>query len=79
MQNWSRFLKSAAKTGVLLIFYRPNTKFLPLVSAPDVGIVAADLLASPNRKRGGVQVVHVEGPQRYSVEEVRETIEAVVG
>jgi NAD(P)H dehydrogenase (quinone) len=79
MQNWSRFLKSAAKTGVLPIFYRPNTKVLPLVSAPDVGIVAADLLASPNRKREGAQVVHMEGPRRYSVDEVRETIEAVVG
>jgi NAD(P)H dehydrogenase (quinone) len=79
MQNWSRFLESAAQTGVLPIFYRPNTKFLPLVSAPDVGIVAADLLASPNQKREGTQIVHVEGPRRYSVDEVRETIEAVVG
>jgi NAD(P)H dehydrogenase (quinone) len=79
MQNWSRFFKDAAKTGVLPTFYRPNTKLLPIVSAPDVGIVAADLLTCPNQKREGVQIVHVEGPRRYSVDEVRETIGAAVG
>jgi NAD(P)H dehydrogenase (quinone) len=79
MQNWSRFLQGAAETGVLPIFYRPNTKLLPLVSADDVGIVAADLLTCPNRKSEGGQIVHVEGPRRYSVDEVRETIGAVVG
>ncbi len=79
MQNWGRFLKSATKSGILPTFYRPSTKLLPIVSAPDVGVVAADLLACPNRNGEVAQVVHVEGPRRYSVEEVRETIEAVAG
>jgi NAD(P)H dehydrogenase (quinone) len=79
MQNWSRFLKSAAESGLLPTFYRPNTKLVPIVSAPDVGVVAADLLGSPNRSGEDEQVVHVEGPQRYSVEEIRKTIEVVAG
>jgi uncharacterized protein YbjT (DUF2867 family) len=79
MQNWSRFLKSVSKSGVLPIFYRPNTKLLPIVSAPDVGIIAADVLASPDRRGEGVQVVHVEGPRRYSVDEVVSAMEVVVG
>jgi len=37
------------------------------------------LLASQNRNGEVAQVVHVEGHRRYSVEEVRETIEAVAG
>jgi NAD(P)H dehydrogenase (quinone) len=43
------------------------------------GIVAVDLLASPNLSRETVRIVHVEGPRRYSVNEIRETIESVVG
>jgi uncharacterized protein YbjT (DUF2867 family) len=79
MENWGRFLKSAAKSGLLPTFYRPNTKLLPIVSALDIGIVAADLLVRPDRRGEGPQVVHVEGPRRYSVEEVRETVQAVAG
>ncbi len=78
MQNWSRFLKSAANTGVLPTFYRPSAKLLPIVSAPDVGVIAAGILASPHRNREGVQIVHVEGPRRYSVDEIVKTMAAVL-
>ena len=78
MQNWSRFIKTAAKTGVLPTFYRPKTKLLPLVSAPDVGVAAAELLACAEGMTQGTQVVHVEGPRRYSVDEVIQTIGATV-
>jgi NAD(P)H dehydrogenase (quinone) len=79
MENWSRFLKNAAKSGLLPTFYRPKTKLLPIVSARDVGIVAADLLASSDRRGENGQVVYVEGPRRYSVDEVRQTMEVVAG
>lgn len=79
MQNWRRFVENAAKSGVLPTFYRPGTKLLPLVSAPDVGMVAAEVLASANRKREGAQVIHVEGPRRYSVDEVVKAIGIAVG
>ncbi len=79
MQNWSRFIKRAASTGVLPTFYRPGTRFLPLVSGLDVGIVAADLLAGPDQKTESVRVVHVEGPRRYSMDEIVKTMGIAVG
>ncbi len=79
MQNWSRFIKSAARTGVLPAFYRPSTRLLPLVSAPDVGLIAAGVLASPDRASKDVHILHVEGPRRYSVDEVVQTMGGTVG
>jgi NAD(P)H dehydrogenase (quinone) len=76
MQNWSRLFKAAAETGVLPSLHHPVTKIFPMVSAQDVGMVAADLMASPTAPPG---IVYVEGPRRYTPQDVADTLSRVFG
>ena len=69
MQNWARQVPAALKTGTLATLHHPVTKQFPTVSASDVGLVAADLLLEP-----ATRVVYVEGPRRYSAQDVAEAI-----
>lgn len=78
MQNWNRFIKTAASSGVLPVFYRPRTRLIPFVSASDVGIIAADLLVEPGRDTNNL-VVHVEGPQRYTMDDIVRGVELATG
>ncbi len=73
MQNWSRLFKTAAETGVLPSFHQPLTKLFPMVSAADVGLVAADLLTSADFNETP-RIVYVEGPRRYSALDVAATL-----
>jgi len=66
MQNWSRLIKVAARTGTLPSLHHPLTKLFPTVSAFDVGTIAADLLLSTDQDGASPFVVHVEGPRRYT-------------
>lgn len=75
MQNWKRYASAARARGVLPSLH-PLTKKFPTVSAPDVGVVAADLLSGPG---GTPRVLHVEGPRRYTVLEVAKVLERIVG
>ncbi len=79
MQSWSGALRIAIGGGVVPLLHQPLTKTLPTVSAPDVGMIAAEILAAPPGEPGVTRVVHVEGPRRYTVAEVVETIAARVG
>ena len=77
MQNWSRLFSGVQKSGVLPLFHGPATRRIPMVSAPDVGRIAADLLldaepGSPDR------IVHAEGPARYSTTDLLETMSQVI-
>jgi NAD(P)H dehydrogenase (quinone) len=78
MQNWSRLIPSARKAGILPSLHYPLTKKFPTVSALDVGRIAADLLMTP---AGGSnpRVVHVEGPRRYTPEDVASTLTTLFG
>jgi uncharacterized protein YbjT (DUF2867 family) len=78
MQNWGRQVPAAIKTGVLGSLHQPLTKRFPTVSAPDVGIIAAELIAAPMRT-GSPRIVHVEGPQRYSALDVAATLSELAG
>jgi NAD(P)H dehydrogenase (quinone) len=69
MQNWARQVPTALRTGTLATLHHPVTKQFPTVSASDVGLVAADLLLEP-----ATRVVYVEGPRRYSAQDVAEAI-----
>jgi NAD(P)H dehydrogenase (quinone) len=73
MQNWSRLFKTTAETGVLPSLHHPLEKLFPMVSAQDVGLAAADLLASPDVPRA-TRIVHVEGPRRYTPLDVAGTV-----
>jgi NAD(P)H dehydrogenase (quinone) len=72
MQNWARVLRPAVETGVLPSFHHPLTKMFPMVSAEDVGRVAADLLSSVQSPHAP-RIVYVEGPRRYTPLAVAET------
>ena len=78
MQNWHRLIQSAAKTGVLASMHHPLTKLFPTVSASDVGVVAAELLMTPNRS-GSARIVHAEGPRRYSAIDAAATLSRLLG
>ena len=69
MQNWARQVPTALETGTLSTMHHPVTKLFPTVSAPDVGLVAADLLLEPHSR-----IVYVEGPRRYSAKDVADAI-----
>jgi NAD(P)H dehydrogenase (quinone) len=77
MQNWSRLIKSAAKTGVLPSMHHPLTKLFPTVSASDVGVIAAELLMKPSGS-GMPRIVHVEGPRRYSAIDAAATLSRLI-
>jgi NAD(P)H dehydrogenase (quinone) len=81
MQNWRRQWPVARAQGVLPSLHHPVDRRFPMVSAFDVGTIAAELLAAPtrgvgvdrgaSRSRGGSpRVVHVEGPRRASAADV---------
>jgi NAD(P)H dehydrogenase (quinone) len=76
MQNWARLFKVAAETGILPSLHHPVTKVFPMVSAEDVGVVAADLLAAPEAPG---EIVYVEGPRRYAALDVAEVLSGKFG
>jgi NAD(P)H dehydrogenase (quinone) len=76
MQNQARQLKSARDRGEFFSLHHPIEKLFPCVSSPDVGLVAADLLASTDPLP---KVLHVEGPKRYSAVEVAQIYSKVLG
>jgi NAD(P)H dehydrogenase (quinone) len=78
MQNWGRFAGAAAETGVLASLHQPLTKSFPTVSAPDVGVAAADLLLTASSV-ASPRVVHIEGPRRYTALDVAATLAELVG
>lgn len=63
MQNWTRSLRVAAGTGILPSLHHPLDKRFPTISAPDVGLIAADLLDAADVPP---RILHAEGPQRYT-------------
>lgn len=77
MENWARLAKVAAESGRLPSFYHPLTKALPTVSAFDVGSIAADLLLE--QTDAVERIVHVEGPRRYTPEDVAAGIASLAG
>ena len=78
MQNSARLFKTVAATGILPALHHPLTKMFPMVSAHDVGIVAADLLASSDMQETP-RVVHVEGPRRYTPLDVAKALSGAFG
>ena len=78
MQNWARTFKAAATTGILPSLHHPLTKVFPMVSAQDVGIVAAELLASPDGDEAE-RIVYVEGPRRYTARDVAKAVSDAFG
>jgi NAD(P)H dehydrogenase (quinone) len=70
MQNWLRMLRPARTDGALPSLHHPVDRAFPIVSAFDVGTLAAELLAAPLEAARSPRVIHAEGPQRYSAADV---------
>ncbi|MBJ6764708.1 NAD(P)H-binding protein [Myxococcaceae bacterium JPH2] len=78
MQNSARHVRAARERGVLVSLHHPVTKLYPTVSAPDVGLIAADLLVETPPQPGTPRIVHVEGPRRYSAQDAAQVFERIV-
>jgi uncharacterized protein YbjT (DUF2867 family) len=77
MQNWTRQLKHVADSGALPSMHHPLTKRFPTVAAEDVGAVSAEYLLTAAAQTAP-RIAHVEGPRRYTPEEVASTFAAVL-
>ena len=78
MEGWGRVAPIAIATGILPSFHDPVEKQIPNVSAQDVGRIAADLLLRPDIETRE-QIVHVEGPRRYSATDVAVALSQLLG
>ena len=78
MEGWGRVAPIAIATGILPSFHDPVEKQIPNVSAQDVGRIAADLLLRPDIETRE-QIVHAEGPRRYSASDVAAALSQLLG
>lgn len=78
MQGWGLAIPVAVAAGILPSFHDPVDMKFPTISAPDLGLVAADLLLHP-RTGADLQVVHAEGPRRYSANDVAVALSQLLG
>jgi uncharacterized protein YbjT (DUF2867 family) len=78
MEGWGLAAQAAIATGVLPSLHHPVENSFPTVSAQDVGLIAARLLLRPNI-RNGEQIVHAEGPRRYSATDVAAAVSELSG
>lgn len=79
MQNWARYAGPARAEGILPSLSHPVTRLFPVVSAFDVGVVAAEILAAGDEPSRLTRVLHVEGPRRYAATDVARVLEGIVG
>jgi uncharacterized protein YbjT (DUF2867 family) len=73
--NWDSALATARDEGVLHTMFPPDFE-LPMVAPDDLGRFGAHLLASPI---GRIGTHHVEGPERYSSNDVAAAFSAALG
>ena len=78
MQGWGLAIPVAIAAGVLPSFHAPVDMEFPTISAPDLGRIAADLLLHPNAGTA-LEVVHAEGPRRYSANDVATALGQLLG
>lgn len=78
MEGWGAFIPAAIATGILPSLHHPVERKFPTVSAPNVGLMAADILVRTSL-RTGEQIVHAEGPRRYSPADVAKAFSQLLG
>ncbi|HEX3772680.1 MAG TPA: NAD(P)H-binding protein [Polyangiaceae bacterium] len=78
MQNWMRQANVARSRGVLPSLHHPVSRPFPTVSGFDVGRKAAELLEG-KPPAGAPRIVHLEGPRRYSAEDIARVFAALFG
>jgi uncharacterized protein YbjT (DUF2867 family) len=75
MSNWRASLQAAREQGVIQTLYPEDFK-LPMVAPSDIGEIAAHLMTEPIEQTG---LHFVEGPDRYSSQDVAVAFAAVLG
>ncbi len=75
MSNWASMLDLVRSTGSLQSFF-PEDLALPMVAPDDLGEAAASRMASALED---IELVHVEGPERYTPLDVAEAMGVVLG
>lgn len=78
IQGWARAIPGAIASGTLSTFHDPIDMLFPTISAPDVGLIAADLLLRPAGQQNP-EIVHAEGPRRYSAVDVAAALSELSG
>ncbi|KAM6479541.1 hypothetical protein HDV62DRAFT_368772 [Trichoderma sp. SZMC 28011] len=78
MQGWGRAIPRAIDSGTLPSFHDPLDMLFPTVSAPDVGVIAAEILLRPASDKIA-EIVHAEGPRRYSANDVAAVLSQLLG
>jgi NAD(P)H dehydrogenase (quinone) len=78
MQNWGRMIPAVLASGTLPSFHDPVETVFPTISAPDLGPIAAALLLRPGSGQG-LEIIHAEGPRRYSATDVATALSELFG
>jgi|SRR5579859_1023950 len=78
MHNWARGIPAALATAILPSLQDPIDKAQPTISTQDLGLIAAKLLLRPDRGND-VDVIHAEGPRRYSANDVAAALSQLSG
>lgn len=66
----------AARSGSIPSYLQPLDHNIAMVAAKDIGAAAATLL---QETWGGVRIVELEGPRRYSADDIASTFSTVMG
>jgi len=78
MHNWARVIPVALASGSLPTFQDPVDMAQATISAQDLGLIAADLLLRPGSGQG-LEIIHAEGPRRYSASDVAAALSQLSG
>ena len=78
MHNWGRGIPAALATGALPSFQDPIDMAQPTISAQDLGLISARLLQRPDRGND-LDIIHAEGPRRYSANDVAAALSQLSG
>jgi len=78
MEGWAAFLPVAKAMGVLPSLHHPIEGTFPIISAPDLGRIAAELWLGSEGWKGEV-VLHAEGPRRCSAVDVAAALSELLG
>ena len=78
MHNWARVIPIALASGNLPTFQDPVDMLQPAISAQDLGLITADLLLRPDTGND-LDVIHAEGPIRYSANDVAAALTELSG
>jgi uncharacterized protein YbjT (DUF2867 family) len=76
MENWGRVARQGVTTGTLPSMLGPADRRFPMVSAGDVGTATVDYLLTGGQATP-LRVVHVEGPGRYSPNDVASILKKI--